>query len=83
MAVFLAVKGYKNTRPTPGCLNEYQRKLQIERTALRTSNPWPFPYKLAIDKPDDFDPEIFQHVYGNEPPMDPPKGLNDLIDAIQ
>ena len=39
MAVFLAVKGCKNTRPTPGCLNEYQRKLQIELTALRASNP--------------------------------------------
>ena len=77
MAVFLAVKGCKNTRPTPGCLNEYQRKLQIELTALRTSNPWPFTYKLVIGKPEDFDSETFQHVYGNEAPMDPPKGLSD------
>ena len=83
MVVFLAVKGCKNTRPTPGCLNEYQRKLQIELTALRTSNPWPFTYKLAIGKPENLDSETFQHVYGNEAPMDPPKGLSDLMDAIQ
>jgi hypothetical protein len=83
MAVFLAVKGCKNTRPTPGCLNEYQRKLHIELTALRTSSPWPFTYKLVSGKPGDFDSETFQHVYGNEAPMDPPKGLSDLMDAIQ
>ena len=83
MAVFLAVRGYNNTRPTPGCLNGYQRNLQIQLTAMRTSSPWPFTYKLAIGKPEDFDPEIFQHVYGNEAPMDPPKGLSDLMDAIQ
>jgi hypothetical protein len=83
MAVFLAVRGYNNTRPTPGCLNEYQRKLQIQLTALRASNPWPFTYKLVIGKPEDFDSETFEYVYGNEAPMDPPMGLSDLLDASQ
>lgn len=83
IAIFLAVKGYKNMRPTPTCLNEYQRKLQKELTILRTTKPFPFKYEVAIGKPSDFEPEVFTSVFGEEVPMDPPQGLSELMNSIQ
>ena len=83
MAIFLAIKGFGNARPTPLALKGYQNEIKTEIAKLRAASPYPFSYQVEYGGPEDLLPEKFTHAFGADAPMEAPEGLTALMDSIQ